>query len=376
MTLAHPYALLWALMAVPILLLYRRRIRAPRQSVATAMFWEQVFAEDGARSRWQPRRHSVSLAVQLTLLSLFVAAMSDPLIPGPQHVVLIVDNGAGIGATDGSPTRLEAAKQAASRLIAGLRDCDRAALISTGEAVGVRCPLTNDPSLWQEALEAIAATEGPSKVTDAVELARWMIAGKAAARIVVLSDGAFKEARALGAADDIEIALVGQPAGNTGITRFAVRRNHDAPNKCQVLVEVASAADAPIECRLDVLLDEQVLATRPFALAANGRWQEILELTIPETGRLTARLDPADDYAEDNLAVRDLPPPDDAEGTTAYEEIDVSATDLRPAEQIGLAAESVPPLVRSAVRPWPYLLAAAVLLLAFQWSLYQRRWLS
>ena len=38
--------------------------------------------------------------------------------------------------------------------------------------------------------------------------------------------------------------------------------------------------------------------------------------------------------------------------------------------------ESVSPLVRSAVRPWPYLLAAAVLLLALEWSLYQRRWLS
>ena len=38
----------------------------------------------------------------------------------------------------------------------------------------------------------------------------------------------------------------------------------------------------------------------PVALAANGRWKEILELTVPETGRLTARLDPAGDYAEDN----------------------------------------------------------------------------
>ena len=316
------------------------------------------------------------MVVQLTLLSLVVGAMADPLIPCPQHVVLIVDNGAGMNATDVKPTRLEAAKQAARRLIAGLRDCDRAALISAGEAVGVRCPLTNDPSLWQAALETIGATEGPSKVTDAVELARRMIAGKAAARIVVISDGAFKEARAIGAADDVEIALVGRRAGNTAVTRFQVRRNRDDASKCQVLAEVASAADAPIECRLDVLLDEQVLATKPVKLAANDRWQEIIELTVPETGKLTARLDPADDYAEDNTVVRDIPPPDDAEGTTAYEEIDVSATDLRTAEQIGVAAESVPLLVRSAVRPWPYLLAAALLLLAFQWSLYQRRWLS
>ncbi|MEE8452959.1 MAG: BatA and WFA domain-containing protein [Thermoguttaceae bacterium] len=364
MTVAHPDALLWALMAIPILLLYWQRIRTPRQSVATAIFWEQVFAEDAVRSRWQPRRHAVSLVVQLTVLAMFVVAMADPLIPGPQYIVLIVDNGAGMNATDVEPTRLDAAKQAAMRLIAGLRDCDWVAVISSGEAVSVRCPLTNDPSLCQAAIEAIPATDGAGKMVDAVEVARRMIADKAAARIVVISDGSFEGAETIATADDVEIALVGSRTGNTAITRFAVRRNHDAPSKCQVLAEVASAADAPIECRLDVLLDDQVVATKPVALAANGRWQEILELTVPESGRLTARFDPADAYAEDNTAVQDLQP------------IDATATDLRAARGIGVAAESVPPLVRSAVRPWPYLLSMAVLLLVLEWSLYQRRWLS
>ncbi|HYW80753.1 MAG TPA: VWA domain-containing protein, partial [Thermoguttaceae bacterium] len=307
---------------------------------------------------------------------LFVVAMADPLIPGPQCVVLIVDNGAGMNATDVKPTRLEAAKQAAARLIAGLRDCDRVAVFSAGEAVGVRCRPTNDLHVCQAAIEAIPPTDGAGNVAAAVELARRTIGDEPSARIVVISDGAFDGAETLGTADDIELALVGRPTGNAGITRFALRRNHDDPSRCQVLAEVASTNDTPTECRFDVLLDEQVLTTRPVVLAANGRWTQTLELTVPESGQLTARLDPADDYADDNTMVRDLPPSGAAEETSAFEALDAAATELRAGGEIGLAAESVPPLAGAAVRPWPYLLAIAVLLLGLEWSLYQRRWLS
>jgi len=308
--------------------------------------------------------------VQLILLTLFVTAMADPLIPGPRQLVLIIDNGAGMD------SRLATAKQEASRLIAGLRECDRVAVLSVGEAVGVCCPPTNDLSRCQGAIEGIEATDGPGSVLEAVDVARTMIGDKPDVRIVVLSDGVFEGADAVSKADDVEITLVGQPASNAAITRFAVRRYRDDTTKCQVLAEVVSAAEVSIECRLDILLDDGALTTESFPLPANDRWRKVLELTVPESGRLTARLEPADDYSKDNTVVRELPPLGNAANTPDFEPIEVLATDLRVSSETGTPAESVRPLVGGGVRPWPYLLAAGMLLLAAEWALYQRRWLS
>ena len=69
MTFAHPHALFFGLIALPIIVLYLRRLRWRRQAVTTGMFWEQVFAEQPARSRWMPWRTAVSAVVQLSILA-------------------------------------------------------------------------------------------------------------------------------------------------------------------------------------------------------------------------------------------------------------------------------------------------------------------
>ena len=95
MTFANPIALLWGLLAVPIVWLYRQKVRVRREPVATEMIWQQVFAEEPGRTRWQRWRHPVSLGVQLTALALIVTALADPQIADdgglvwPPRVVLV-----------------------------------------------------------------------------------------------------------------------------------------------------------------------------------------------------------------------------------------------------------------------------------------------
>lgn len=137
MTFANPLALLWGLLAVPIVILYLRRTRLRREPVATSMIWEQVFAAEQARAAWQRWRHRVSLAVQLLILALVVVAMADPQIPAPRHIVLILDNSASMNVADAETTRLARAKEAAGRLIAGLGAYDQVAIFSAGGTVGV-----------------------------------------------------------------------------------------------------------------------------------------------------------------------------------------------------------------------------------------------
>src|SRR6266516_2265304 len=98
MNLANPFALLWGLLLVPIVIFYILKIRLKRVPVSTVLFWRQIFDEKKPRSLWQKLRHVVSLLVQLALLALMIAALTEPFLASEaknsRRVILIIDNSA------------------------------------------------------------------------------------------------------------------------------------------------------------------------------------------------------------------------------------------------------------------------------------------
>src|SRR5437764_14264000 len=114
MSLANPTALLWAMLAVPVVIFYVLKIRLKKVPVSTVIFWRQIFDEKKPRSLWQRLRHLVSLLVQLALLGLLVAALAEPFfsweINQARRVVLVIDDSASMNAIDVAPSRLSRAK--------------------------------------------------------------------------------------------------------------------------------------------------------------------------------------------------------------------------------------------------------------------------
>src|SRR5215475_6467665 len=104
MSLANPTALLWLLLAIPVVVFYILKIRLRRVPVSTVIFWRQIFDEKKPRSLWQRLRHLLSLAVQLALLLLLVGALTEPFFwweaNQARRIVLVVDNSASMNATD------------------------------------------------------------------------------------------------------------------------------------------------------------------------------------------------------------------------------------------------------------------------------------
>ncbi len=122
MNFAHPLALLLLLLLVPVALLYWLRVGVPRQVVGAGQFWQRALAEEKFRYRWRRWRSRVSLALQMLIVVLLALAAAGPQVPAPMRMVLIIDNSATMRATDVQPTRLDAAKAAARRLVENLRD--------------------------------------------------------------------------------------------------------------------------------------------------------------------------------------------------------------------------------------------------------------
>jgi Ca-activated chloride channel homolog len=118
MSLLWPWALLGLLAVPPLLLWYRRmvRARAARRAELAAL---GLVAPAAVTTGW--RRH-VPPALLLVALVLLVAALARPeaVVPQPRRegtVVLAFDVSASMAATDVPPTRMEAAKAAARAFV-------------------------------------------------------------------------------------------------------------------------------------------------------------------------------------------------------------------------------------------------------------------
>ncbi len=249
--------------------------------------------------------------MQLAFLCLLVLALAEPFFSseasGSRRLVLVIDNSASMNATDGSPTRLDEAKEQGRRIIDGLGAGDEMAIVAAGTQPQVVCGLTGHLRTLRTALDAVPATDGPTRVADAVALARRLLAGHEGSKVVVLTDGCFDGALKLAQAPDVQVAPVGHRTGNVGITRFQVRRSLLDPIGYEILVEVVNCSDEPVECRLEMELNGDVVDVVPLKLAADGRWAQVFEKTSADGGRLIARINRPDALMADNEACALLP---------------------------------------------------------------------
>ncbi len=311
MTFLAPWAWFFALLAVPIFIFYILKIRLRRIPVATTIFWQQVFDEKVPRSFWQKLRHLLSLLAQLLFLLFLVGSLAQPLLPWEsaeaRRVVVILDNSASMNATDIVPNRLSVAKEKAAAALSSLRHFDEAAVLTAGTTAQVACGLTNHQGTLKEAIQKVPATDGPTKLQAAIEMARQLLAGHAHGQIVLVTDACSDDMATLQDVKDIEVVRIGDKADNVGITRFQVRRSLQDPLGYEILVEVRNATDALVECRLELDLNKDIVDVIPLKLQPNDSYRKVFDKTSAKGGVLTAKINHSDVMPIDNEAQAILP---------------------------------------------------------------------
>ncbi len=311
MSFATPLAFAWLALAIPIVVFYILKIRLRRVSVSTNIFWRQIFDEKQPRSIWQHLRHLISLLVQLALLLLLVGALAEPFfnweVRAARRVVLVLDNSASMNATDVEPTRLDQAKKLARDAASRLRFRDQMAVVVAGTAQQVVCGMTGHERTLKSAIDGVEPTDGPTRMKEAIALARRLLGDSENGQVVVVSDGCFEKSDEVAAAAEIDLQLVGTRAANVGLTNFQVRRSLLDPLGYEILVEVTNQSDEAAECRLEVDLDDRPVDVIPLKLKAGQIWSQTLEKTAAEGGTLVARIDGEDSLAADNTARALLP---------------------------------------------------------------------
>lgn len=243
LTFASPWFLVLALL-VPAALAVRRRRGDPVVSFAPGEF---LRTPDGARlpATWRVRLVRLPRALEVAALLVAVMALArpvrrDPLPPTTEGIDILVclDTSSSMTATDMDPkrTRLDVAKDAAARFVAGRRD-DRIGLLGFARYPDVRCPLTLDHHALAEILSAVApvASDGPEDATGigtAVARAAQILRTSAAkSRVVILLTDGEENVAVAQKPDEIAPVHAAQLCRELGVRVYAVAAGLGARNR-------------------------------------------------------------------------------------------------------------------------------------------------
>jgi len=305
-----PERFAWLLIALPIILFYVLRTRLRRQPVATLLFWDQLFDEKRQRSLWQRLRHWLSLLLQLAFLGLLVAAIVDPLWTGqteePHEVVIVLDNSASMQAisADGS-SRFAQAIQKAIGVVASLRDGDHLALVTAGSTVRVVVGMTDFKPAVRDAINEIELTDGPTRVSLAIDAARRLTRSKTDRDIVLITDRCYEAIDT--DADDLSVHSVGDPVDNVAITSLSLRRSLVDPIGYAALIKVDNFSQQTTDCRLTIELADELVDVIPLSIAAGESWKKTFVGASASGGVLTVSIDVDDGLQIDDSAIAILP---------------------------------------------------------------------
>ncbi|MEB2313569.1 MAG: VWA domain-containing protein [Sorangiineae bacterium] len=320
--LASPKGL-WLLgLVVPLVALYILKVRRQRLRVSSTWLWAGAERDLLAKSPFRKLIAQVPLILQLLALALLALALTRPATRGGtiigDHVAIVVDTSASMGARDPSgETRMAAAKQAAHDVIAALAPGSDAMLVDAGREARIASPLDRDRRRLDLAIDRLEVREVEGKLGRAVALAsdrlRQLPGSK---RLIVITDGALADRGALAAVTlPLTVVKVGAPASNAAVVRVDVRSGRDPATRrdqTQVFAMVANRGDAKRD--LFVTLRQrnvsEPLASRRVQLAPGERSPVILTFE-PAPGDqgsgLVVELSPSDALAVDDRAYAKVP---------------------------------------------------------------------
>jgi Ca-activated chloride channel homolog len=281
MSFATPF-ILWGLLLIPLgLLAYwlvqRRRIKYAARFTNLDLLVNVVDATPGRR------RHLPALLALMALAALIVAmARPQKVVAVPREdatVVLTMDSSASMKATDVAPSRLDAAKSAATTFLDDVPDRFRVGLVSFSSAVRVLEEPTDDRDAVRSSLDSIQGDIGTA-LGDAIEASVALaddpnatednVGEKPLFAVLLLSDGAnttgseplavVDEAKEAGV--PIYTIALGTPSGTVDVTDdYGQTQTVNVPPDPTTLKQIAGETggrffEAPTEADLKAVYDE------------------------------------------------------------------------------------------------------------------------
>jgi hypothetical protein len=307
----QPSALLFGLLALPILLFYMLRMRRKEQQVPSTLLWTGLLLDRRASTPWQKLRRNLLLLLQLLILASLVLAMARPALPAAavagDALIVLLDASASMQAVDVSPNRFEAARQAAADLIADLAPGAAMTLILVGPEPQVLASATSDKTQLREALALASAGAGSVDWPSALALAAGTAAqAPSQATIFILSDGGLGAPMLPSLPAEIRYLPIGRSDDNLAISALALRQT---ARGTELYLEVHNYGALERQAVLSLAVDGSLAQAERIDLPGGESLSRALS-GLPRAGRVyQAHLEGADPDTEaplDALALDDV----------------------------------------------------------------------
>jgi len=331
--------------AVPLLLLlYFLKLKRREVLVSSTLLWKRAVQDLQVNAPFQRLRRNLLLLLQLLALAAVLVALAGPVLawkrgPGQRYVVLI-DRSASMSATDVKPSRLEAAKEQAKVFIESMRGgsaislhdaSDHAMVIAFDQHAKVMCNFTLDKRQLLAALDAIEPSDGPSRLSEVVTVARAFAqspgveanirSAEETAKLVLFSDGRIQDLDGVVVApDELVFHRIGETPDNVAVTAMDARRSYEQPEQVEVFASLANYGAEPVTRDVQLAIDGNVQAVRSVTVPARqaqagevpfkpGQMAVNFSLSHREAGVLEVRQLGTDALSRDDVAWSILEPP-------------------------------------------------------------------
>ena len=326
MPLTTPLALLGLLFVPAVVAMYLLKLRREETVVPSTLLWQRLVADLEANAPWQRLRRSLLLLLQLLLVIILVLLAARPFVERPaglaRDIVLVMDTSASMAATDVSPNRQVAARDAALAALRDLPTGGKVSVIEAGRTARIITSGTADLGRVRQAIDGIRPTSEPGDLADALELASQLAAQAGDGEVLVVTDAALASIPTTAVDARLRVIRVGNEAGrkNQAIVALAVRTSPSSLAK-SLFVSVANLDVEPAQRRIELWGDGNLLEARDVTIDAQQRADVIIDnvgdpahpVNVVEV-RLVARqapTDPAtppDQLATDDRAWAIIPP--------------------------------------------------------------------
>ncbi len=313
---------LWLLsLAIPLVALYILKIRRKRLPIPSTWLWVEAQRDLLARHPFKKLVVQLPLLLQLLAIALLALALSRPATRGGaiigDHVAILVDTSASMGAQADGKRRIDLAKKAALDVIAALGPSADAMIIDAGREPRVASPLDRDRRRLEAAVSQLDARDVEGHLGKAIALASDRLRQLPGdARVVVITDEALADPGALLAARlPTDLIKVGTEVDNTAVVRVDVRSGVDRATKSdqvQAFAMLAHYGQSPRDVFVTLRQRniETPLASRKLRLEPGERAPVVLTFE-PARGDygsgLIVEISPSDSLPADDRAYGRVP---------------------------------------------------------------------
>lgn len=318
LTLINPLGLGVLALLAPLILLYVLRAKRSRRVVSSVWLFREIQRDLRAERRFRRLVPMLPLFIEaMTVVALALAAAGlarTSELSATDGIAIVFDTSASMGATDGTSTRMDRAKDATRAIVREL--AGRGVLVvEAAKEPRLASAVERDPGRVMAALDALSPRDESSDLAAAVLIAEERIGKLPGSHRVVLVTDVNAEVPPRSRLP-LQIVRVGEKEDNVGLSRLELRRTTppgSARDRVDALAIVQSFADRPLErfVSLSRRGAESPFASRRVSLAPGQKLTVALafDATSADTGAgIIAELSPSDALRTDDRAFSIVPP--------------------------------------------------------------------